>query len=285
MRTLKTFTLIAGCLLLAPAATSAQQGRATDRLAGMDRNGDGVVTRQEWTGPADGFDARDWNSDGVLSGSELQPGARRGQARRAREAGRDAGSEPFDDWTAGGFTALDRNRDGRISESEWPSDFAGFDRADHNSDGTISRAEFLNEDVASPGDTVSSMDANRDGQLTRREWRGSSEEFTRRDGNRDGLLSGTELNNIGGSRAQGPFGPASQRRSRAYQAGYELGRTEGLEAGRQDRERRQGWDLEGQRELETADSGYNPAIGPRAEYQSGYRDAFRAAYAEGYGKR
>ena len=230
MRTSRTASLIAACLLAAPALVDAQQRRGNDRMTAMDRNSDGVIARHEWTGTADAFEARDWNRDGILSGSELRPGARRGQARRSRDE---------DTWS---------DRDDR---------------------------------------TVASMDADHNGQLTRREWRGSQEEFDRRDGNRDNLLSGTELHNIdngreGRSRWQG--GDSSERRSRAYQAGAERGRVEGLEAGRQDRERSQGWDLEGQRELETADSGYTTSLGSRAEYQAGYREAFRAAYREGFGR-
>jgi hypothetical protein len=74
-------------------------------------------------------------------------------------------------------------------------------------------------------------------------------------------------------------------RTPAYQAGHDRGLIEGRAAGREDRERNQGWDLEGQRELEQADSGYVPALGSRADYQAGYRAAFRAAYQEGYGPR
>ena len=44
----------------------------------------------------------------------------------------------------------------------------------------------------------------------------------------------------------------------------------------------QGWDLEGQRELEQADSGYQPQMGARTDYQAGYRESFRVAYREGF---
>jgi hypothetical protein len=71
-------------------------------------------------------------------------------------------------------------------------------------------------------------------------------------------------------------------RSRAYQAGHDRGLIEGRAAGREDRVRNQGWDLEGQRELEQADSGYDVGMGARADYQSGYREAFRLAYREGW---
>ena len=40
--------------------------------------------------------------------------------------------------------------------------------------------------------------------------------------------------------------------------------------------------LDGQSELETADSGYQPGMGPKAEYQAGYRDGFRRAYRQGW---
>src|ERR1043165_4290647 len=40
------------------------------------------------------------------------------------------------------FEDLDRNRDGRISLSEWPGGRESFDRADRNRDGVISREEY-----------------------------------------------------------------------------------------------------------------------------------------------
>ena len=53
-------------------------------------------------------------------------------------------------------------------------------------------------------------------------------------------------------------------------------------AGREDFVRNQGWDLEGQRELEQADSGYTPQVGTLSDYQAGYREGFRNAYREGF---
>jgi len=41
-------------------------------------------------------------------------------------------------------------------------------------------------------------------------------------------------------------------------------------------------DPEGQRELETADSGYDPRFGSKADYQAGYRDGWRRGYPEGW---
>jgi hypothetical protein len=64
--------------------------------------------------------------------------------------------------------------------------------------------------------------------------------------------------------------------------GYDRGIKEGMAAGREDFNRNQGWDLEGQRELQSADSGYNSSMGPRTDYQAGYREGFRNAYRAGF---
>lgn len=239
MRPSTTTTILAACLFAAPVLAAAQQGRGTDRLTDMDRNHDGVVTRQEWTGTAEAFRDRDWNDDDVLSGNELRPGARRGQARRAREAARQDEANRFDDWTVAGFDRLDRNGDGRLSAREWTYQRDTFDEADRNRDGVVTRGEFLNENARAQ--------------------------------RRRGPAASTDSRN-------------ERRDTRAYDAGWDRGRTEGLQAGREDRERHQGWDLEGQRELESADSGYQPSLGVRADYQAGYRDGFRTAYPEGYGR-
>ena len=91
-------------------------------------------------------------------------------------------------------------------------------------------------------------------------------------GRSDGRLSRQEWDNS----------PATvlPRQSAAYRAGYDRGHQEGVQAGREDKPRH--WDLEGQRELETADSGYQPNIGSREEYQAGYRAGFRIGYREGF---
>jgi hypothetical protein len=316
--------LIAG-ILAASSHLSAQPAGRQNRFAGMDRNGDDVISRQEWNGSDRSFQVHDWNRDGVLSGNEVRPGGRR---QRQADADQRTFDSPyrdyeFDDWTPQGFTGLDHNRDGRITSDEWHFDREGYRRADHNGDGIISRAEFLDEDGQDDDveDRVSYMDANRDGRVTRSEWHGTRDAFDRLDGNRDNVLSGTEINaadpppdlfssvdmnrdgqiardewhwsrasfdqrdrNRDGRLSHDEFAGSPQSQGRAYQAGFERGRTDGRQAGREDRERNQGWDLEGQRELETADAGYTAAVGAKAEYQNGYREGFRAAYREGFGR-
>ncbi len=120
-----------------------------------------------------------------------------------------------------------------------------FDRFDANRDNRISRYEFDNVATASnpPSDydRFATVDVNHDGWLRRSEWRGTEAGFTRLDTNRDNRLSraeyDAELTN-------------ETARSAAWRAGHDRGSQEGRAAGREDFTRRQGWDLEGQRELE-----------------------------------
>jgi Ca2+-binding EF-hand superfamily protein len=64
-------------LVGASADTRAQvRDRGNTRFAGMDRNGDGVITREEWRGSDQSFRVHDWNNDGVLSGDEVRQAAR-----------------------------------------------------------------------------------------------------------------------------------------------------------------------------------------------------------------
>ena len=133
------------------------------------------------------------------------------------------------------------------------------------------------------------MDTNRDGIITRREWRGGTAGFDRFDVNRDGVLSGSEVW-LPAARgrsvsADEPTGTSGQLANPTYRAGYQKGLIEGRQAGKEDKELRNQWDLEGQRELEQADSGYTPELGLRTDYQAGYRTAFRRGYREGFGPR
>jgi hypothetical protein len=133
-------------------------------------------------------------------------------------------------------------------------------------------------------DRFGDLDMNNDGAITRNEWRDSIATFRNLDRNRDNRISRAEFRQfreVAGTSGRDDRGNVAN----AYMAGYERGWSEGRVAGREDRDRNQGWDLEGQRELESADSGYDPRFGSHAQYQEGYRDGFRAAYPEGWDRR
>ncbi len=143
------------------------------------------------------------------------------------------------------FTRADRDSDNRLGRNEWTPSLGSFDLADANHDGVVTRAEFLA--------------ANRRATATIPE-------------------TGPTVP---------PAGRADPRRATAaFRAGFDRGATDGRQAGREDRQINGGnWDLEGQRELEQADAGYQQGVGARADYQAGYREGFRRAYREGFGPR
>ena len=222
----------------------------------IDHDRNNRITADEWHFDRETFRRVDHNRDGVISRSEF-----------LNE------DEQQDDDREDRFADLDVNRDNRIARDEWHGTRANFDRLDDNRDGVLSRAEVFGAEP--PPDLFTSVDVNRNGTISRDEWHWSPSRFDRLDRNRDGRLTPEEF--------AGTVPGAT--RSKAYQAGHDRGLIEGRAAGREDRERNQGWDLDGQRELEQADSGYDPGIGPRADYQAGYRAAFRIGYREGFGTR
>ncbi len=81
----------------------------TMRFDGLDLNGDRVITRAEWRGNDASFRANDWNRDGVLSGDEVRPSARRPD---------------------------------QFFRKDWRGDLREFDKADLNHDGVLSAEEF-----------------------------------------------------------------------------------------------------------------------------------------------
>lgn len=227
-------------------------------FAHLDHNRDGRIVRDEWHFEREGFTRADRNNDGSLNRREF--------------LGADDDDE--DDDREDSFDNLDVSNDRRISRDEWHGTRGRFDALDRDRNGFLSRAEAAGS-LEPPPDLFTSVDVNRDAAITRDEWHWSRRSFDERDTSRDGRLTRAEFAGAATAPEQGP----------SYTAGHERGLVEGRAAGREDKERNQGWDLEGQRELEQADSGYESRFGPRAEYQAGYRAAFRKAYLEGYGQR
>ena len=180
---------------------------------------------------------------------------------------------------AGRFRGMDRNRDGVITRVEWRGNDQSFRRHDANNDGVLSAAEIATADDDLVSD-FSMIDRDGNGHVTAQEWR---QAFSQLDVNRDGAITPDELSARPRDDAQRPGG-GELATSAAFRAGRERGVVDGQQAGREDGARRV-WDLEGQRELEHADAGYRAELGSREQYQIGYREGFRAAYADGYGVR
>ncbi len=221
----------------------------------LDHNHDNRVTADEWHFDREGFRRADHNGNNAISRDEF------------------LGDSGDDDDRDDRFEDLDTNADGRIVRAEWHGSAARFTALDRDRNLSLSRRELLGDNA--PPELFSSVDTNRDRVVTADEWHWSTASFVQRDVNADGRLSQEEF---GGS-TTAPIASA------AYGSGRERGLVEGKAAGREDRDRNQGWDLDGQRELEAADSGYQSQVGPRAEYQAGYRDGFRLAYRDGWDRK
>jgi Ca2+-binding EF-hand superfamily protein len=281
-------SLTIGLAVALISVASVSPANAQMRFQGMDRNHDGVITRDEWRGSDSAFREHDWNNDGVLSGNEVRPGASR-PIVRGGDWNRDGVVDRQDALIAQRFRSYDRNGDGLITMNEWRAESADarlFERLDRSGDRTLTLEEYamgggLRLDAqGGPSNGFSTLDRNRDGWISRNEWTFSNSEFNRLDSNRDNRISRSEFDRTAASREYSEPG-----RSAAYRMGWDRGLAEGRQAGREDYVNRHGWDLDGQTELERADSGYNPQMGSLSEYQAGYRDAFREAYRAGFNER
>jgi Ca2+-binding EF-hand superfamily protein len=98
------------------------------RFDSLDRNGNGVIEREEWRASARSFEWLDRDDNGTISRLELGIAATR---------------------SADAFSGLDVNNDQRVTPDEWHWSPRVFNGLDDNNDGTLSRAE-LNAQQAQP---------------------------------------------------------------------------------------------------------------------------------------
>jgi Ca2+-binding EF-hand superfamily protein len=162
----------------------------SDRFEILDRNDNGYISTSEWTRDQRLFDRLDLNNDNRLSRSELLSLARQRQVSWDQR-----------------FTEMDVNRDGRLSQREWQRDRDAFERLDRNDDGYVTRAELVNRDLdrndngngrwtesyPRSEERFQHFDRNRDRLLSRGEWSGSRDAFSRLDRDNNGYLSVQEF--------------------------------------------------------------------------------------------
>jgi hypothetical protein len=191
------------------------------------------------------------------------------------------------------FPAMDQNKDGVITRDEWRGNARSFAQHDVNGDGVLSGEEVWTTGSSALDASFDDKDKNNDGVLSRSEWTSDPGTFARVDANRDGVITRPEFLGEGWASAVGRAGDEAdeadtdddRQASRAYQTGFDRGLGDGRQAGREDKRLRNRWDLEGQRELEQADAGYQSSVGARDDYQAGYRAGFRIGYRQGFGRR
>jgi Ca2+-binding EF-hand superfamily protein len=145
MATLQVVTFAVFALSIAGPARAESQSRFAQprtqaeqmRFRAMDRNNDGVVTRQEWRGSDQSFGVHDWNGDGILSGDEVR--------ESFWTTGEDASPEadPAASERQDRFEYLDTNNNGRVERSEWHASDDAWQWLDRNNDNVLSRAEVV----------------------------------------------------------------------------------------------------------------------------------------------
>ena len=199
------------------------------------------------------------------------------------------------------FRSMDADNDGVVTRAEWRGSAEAFRENDTNRDGVLSGAELAptrraqvrgrlrDERVAQ----FARADRDRDNRLRVNEWTADFGSFEEADLNGDNVITRAEFlstaRDLDGTdtppTVSGPA-PDVRRGTPAFDTGFERGLTDGRQAGKEDRTINGGtWDLEGQRELEQADAGYETRLGRREDYQAGFRNGFRRGYAEGFGPR
>lgn len=142
-----TATLVLGTVSVQAQYPGPPQGKGPgamgDRVKAADKNGDGLISREEAQASLpkvhENFDRMDLNKDGYISKEEFQ------KAAEARRAAMQAERERR-------FQEADKDRDGQLSRAEAEVSMPGvakrFDQIDANKDGRLSRDELAS---ARPG--------------------------------------------------------------------------------------------------------------------------------------
>lgn len=185
-------------------------------FARMDRNHDGVVMRDEFMNPMPvgsreaRFGEMDVNNNGYVNRSEWRDAVAFDVVDRNRD-NRVTIDEYLDRRYGNGygtgslatrFAQLDRNRNGVINRGEWRGERLSFDVVDRDGDNRITEDEYVNQGTdgyvyeygrangrgSGMEARFAQMDRNRDGIVSRGEWRDSTT-FRQVDRNNDGVVT------------------------------------------------------------------------------------------------
>ena len=181
-------------------------GGPAGRMAELDKDGDGLISKDEWLGRAEGFDRIDANGDGKLDSVELAAARQKiGEWRRQRgewggrmERGgwRGRVRERMSDaamFMGALFRMIDADRDGKLSDAEIQAFGDKIKGADADKDGYVTAEEAraaVREGFAKRAGKafIEKHDANKDGQVTPDEFT-NEERFKKLDTNGDGAIT------------------------------------------------------------------------------------------------
>lgn len=163
------------------------------RLMGLDRNGDGVLTKDEVPERMQGMFSRiDANHDDKLTQDEIRASASnlKGPNGRAQRGGEATRMDPV-------LNALDTDRDGVMSATELAAAPTSLKALDKDGNGEISQDEMRPRQMT-PADRARHMldewDTNKDGKLSKPEAPDRmQQQFDTLDTNHDGALTEEEL--------------------------------------------------------------------------------------------
>jgi len=239
-----------------PAAQGAQKATPAGEprsMARSDKNGDGLISKDEWPGRPEIFQRLDANGDGYLDSVEIAAAREKARERvgeRREGEGKEGQRPPMSEdermhrvlrtvsmFAAALFRILDEDNDGKITKKELDDFTKKIEAADADHDGNVTRDEariyFRTEVAQKIGERfMEKFDANKDGKVTRDEWsKATDEQFKRLDANGDGVISmddflqrakelpkEDEMRPSAGNERQGPprgtRGPGGVRRGR-----------------------------------------------------------------------
>jgi len=125
MRIHRIWAMAMTAALAVPVVTLAQVTAERERrFRELDKNADGVISRDEYPGHPGNFRAMDANGDGVLSHDEFVNRYREDNAAAPPEAAAPptvTSTAPFTP-VVDVFSSMDRNGDGVLTRSEWRAD-------------------------------------------------------------------------------------------------------------------------------------------------------------------
>lgn len=168
--------------------------RVRQDMAMFDKNKDGVIQKDEYPGDQVKFRKFDRNKDGALSLAETMTMAEE-EIADIRDKMKSPNRYEF-------LVLFDIDKDNNVSQDEYDGPAAEFKRYDKDADGVVTYDELYPERMADrmkkyeemgprPEDLsiLETMDKNKDGKVSRDEFKGTDDAWKRLDRNSDGVVT------------------------------------------------------------------------------------------------